>query len=361
MWLRRSIPPLDALNPRRICIVKPSALGDVIQSLPVLAALRSRWPESQIAWVVKDCFADLLTDHPELDEVIPFDGQARGRRFLVELLRIGRLLRTRNYDLAIDLQGLLRSGAMVRATGAPRRVGFSCGREGSTWCYTDILPVNDADESVLLRYWKVAQALGVQSEIPPVRLGLNTTHEEFAARQLESLPRPILAIHPSAGWATKRWPEHHFLRIAHLAREHYQAGIVIVGGRDAMPAGRLIADSGIAPVVDLTGRTTLRQLAAVVSRVDAMLSGDSGPMHLAAAMGTRVVSLFTCTNTIRHAPFGQEQRVVATRVPCAASHRKVCPVMDCMRELLPARVWPTLSAALLEAQEAAKQAPAKVA
>ncbi|MEZ6065556.1 MAG: glycosyltransferase family 9 protein [Planctomycetaceae bacterium] len=346
MWPLRSRPPLTTLQPRRICIVKPSALGDIVQSLPVLSALRERWPDAHISWVVKECFSDLLVDHPELDEVIPFNGSARRSRFFIELARLGRVLRSRDYDLAIDLQGLLRSGAMVQATGARRRIGFSCGREGSTLCYTDIVPVGPGDIPVTERYWKVVRALGIDVDIPPVQLGLRPEHHQFATQAVSGLDGPILAIHPSAGWETKRWPVHHFERIARLAYQRHRASILLIGGKDAMPAAAQIRKSAIGPMLDLTGRTTLRELAAVISQSDVVLSGDSGPMHLAAAMETRVVSLFTCTNTIRHAPYGQEHRVVATRVSCAASHRKVCPMMDCMRELTPLRVWPMLSATL---------------
>lgn len=351
MFGRRSRPPLSTLNPRRICLIKPSALGDIVQTLPVLAALRLRWPEAHITWVVKECFADLLQDHPQLDEIVTFQDTFKGSAFLPELLRLGRVLHRRPYDLAIDLQGLLRSGLMAWASGAPRRVGFSCGRECSTWCYTDIVDVPPTDMPVTSRYWKVVSALGGTPLVPPAALGLQATHRQWALRQMQGLPRPLLAIHPGAGWATKRWPARHFARLAALAAHHFGAGIVLVGGPEYREEGRYIAAACLGPVVDLTGRTTLRELAAVLELSDVVLSGDSGPMHLAAAVGTRVVSVFTCTNVVRHAPYGQEHRVVATTVPCAASHKKICPHphMICMEELTPQRVWPVLSQALNEA------------
>lgn len=349
MFGQRSRPPLSTLNPRRICLIKPSALGDVVQTLPVLAALRQRWPGAHITWVVKDCFADLLEDHPQLDEIITFQDASKGGAFLPELMRLARILRRQPYDLAIDLQGLLRSGLMALVSGAPRRVGFSCGREFSTRCYTDIVDIPPTDMPVTQRYWKVVSALGGAPEVPPSIIGVQPWHRQWAVQKLYSLPRPILAIHPGAGWQTKRWPARHFARIAALASHHFGAGIVLIGGPECRDDGRYIAATCLGPVVDLTGGTSLRQLAAVVEQADVVFSGDSGPMHLAAAVGARVVSVFTCTNVVRHAPYGQEHRVVATQVPCAASHKKVCPLMACMDELTPHRVWPMLAEALGEA------------
>ena len=344
-------PPLALLEPRRVCIIKPSALGDIVQTLPVLTALRSMWPRAHISWVVKDCFADLLADHPELDQVVPFQHRPIGRKLFGEMARLFRVLHREPYDLAIDLQGLLRSGAMAVASGAPRRIGFSCGREGSRYCYTDQIEVPLHDIPVTERYWKVVSALGGPDEIPAARIGIQETHRAWAARQLELLSGPVLAIHHGAGWLTKRWPARHFARIAGMAQRKFDAAIVLIGGNDCRTEGAEIARACSGPVLDLTGRTSLRELAALSEAVDVVLSGDSGPMHLAAAMGTPVVSLFTCTNVTRHAPFGQEHRVLASHVPCAASHRKVCPAMVCMDELTPFRVWPLLSQTLQQVCE----------
>jgi len=287
--------------------------------------------------------------------VVPFQHRPIGRKLFGEMSRLFRVLHREPYDLAIDLQGLLRSGAMALASGAPRRIGFSCGREASTWCYTDQIEIPPQDIPVTQRYWKVVSALGGVGEIPAARIGIQPSHHDWARRQVNALPGPVLAIHPGAGWQTKRWPARHFARIAEMAFRTFGASVVLIGGNDCRAEGAEIAAQCSGPVLDLTGRTTLRELAALSAAVDLVLSGDSGPMHLAAAMGTPVVSLFTCTNVTRHAPFGQEHRVVATQVPCAASHRKTCPLMYCVDELTPFRVWPMLSRTLAEVCEQPSQ------
>src|SRR5262249_9477786 len=156
--------PLAELDPRRIVLIKPSALGDVINALPALCALRRRFPRAHITWVVNRSYVPLLQGHPDLDATLPFDrgGSRRGwPGRLRALFSFCRQLRAGAFDLAIDLQGLFRSGLMTRATGAPRRVGLAGAREGARWFYTDIVP----DPGVralhaVERCWLAARALG---------------------------------------------------------------------------------------------------------------------------------------------------------------------------------------------------------
>jgi ADP-heptose:LPS heptosyltransferase len=150
-------------------------------------------------------------------------------------------------------------------------------------------------------------------------------------------------IHPGAQWQTKRWPPEHFAVLAHRAQEIHRVGVVLVGGPGDAPLCSQIESRLTGPVANLAERTDLLQLAALSARADVFLSGDTGPMHLAAAAGARVVSVFTCTSPLRAGPRGNHERVVA------ASYRKRCNSLICMQELLPHRVWPVLNAALTEA------------
>lgn len=341
--------PLDQLNPGRICLIKPSALGDVVQSLPVLAGLRRRWPNAHISWVIHRGLAGILAGHPQIDELIPFDRAARGWQRIGSSWELARRLWQSKFDLTIDLQGLMRTGLMTLATGAARRVGFASAREGAPWAYTDRVEVENRLQSAVTRYWLVARALGCAEPMPPAaRFGLTPAHEAWGAEQLAALPRPRLAIHPGAQWATKRWPPEHFAALAERAQREFGAGVLLVGG----PGERALADRIAArlrgPLVNLAERTNLLELAAVLASADVACSGDTGPMHLAAALGTRVVAVFTCTNPVLAGPYGSGHRVVATHVHCAASYRKTCPTMICMEELTPERVWPALAAALGE-------------
>src|SRR5438105_337776 len=155
-------------TPTRIVLIKPSALGDIVHSLPVLTALRQRFPAAHIAWVVNKSYEPLLRGHPDLDETIAFDRNALraglGDTVLTYLRFLARLS-NRRFDLAIDLQGLFRTGAMTWASGAPRRMGLSSAREGAAHAYTDCIRVPDAENlHAVDRYWLVAEALGVKTK-----------------------------------------------------------------------------------------------------------------------------------------------------------------------------------------------------
>lgn len=341
-------PALADLNPQRILLIKPSALGDVVQTLPLLTALRERWPDAHIAWVIKESLADLLTGHPDLDEVITYKDRARRLHYARALADLWIRLRRTPYDLAIDVQGLMRSGGMALASRAHRRVGFSTAREGAGLAYTDEIPVPTLQMPATQRYWLIAQALGLSNEVSPARIGLTPEYRQWAGEQLRDLPRPILAVHPGAKWQTKRWPAEHFAELCQRAVATFGAGVVLLGGPEIATECQHVATSLPGQAVNFAGRTSLRQLAAVADAADTFLSCDSGPMHLAAALGTPVVGVFTCTSPLRAAPHGDGHRSVQTEVSCAASYLRTCPHLKCMSELTPERVWPALNAVLSE-------------
>lgn len=342
----RCLLPLDQLQPRRVCIVKPSALGDVVQSLPILAALKDRWPQASFAWVIHRGLAGLLAGHPDLDEVLPFDRGARGLRQLGASFSLGCALRRAKFDLAIDLQGLLRSGLMTAATRAERRLGFVDAREGARWFYTDRIATPPDVQAAVDRYWLFAAALGCTGSPPAARLGIMPEHVSWARAQLAGLPRPVLMIHPGAQWQTKRWPPASFAAVATRAHREFGAGLALVCGPGEESLCREVAERTEAPTVNLAGRTGLLQLAALSREADLFLSGDTGPLHLAAALGTPVVGLYTCSSPLRAKPHGPGHQVVATQVSCAASYLKTCASLACLDDLSPARVWPAVAAGL---------------
>jgi lipopolysaccharide heptosyltransferase I len=337
--------PLSDIEARRICLIKPSALGDVVQALPVLSALRGRFPEAHIAWVVNRSYAGLLADHPHLNEIIAFDRGAGGvlsraaRRGFAEL---NAGLRERQFDLVIDLQGLLRSGLMARATAAARRVGMSDSREGARFCYTDIVPMPVESTSAVERYWRVAAALGAGDTVKQFVVGLGASDRDWAAR---AIGRPVglrVAIHPGARWATKRWPAAYFAELARRIGREFGATFILVGGPEESMTAAALESALAGQSVNLVGKTSLKQLAAVFGDVHLVITNDSGPMHLAAALGTPVVGIFTCTSPDRARPFGSGHLLIGTEVWCAASYLKKCSRMDCMTELTPDRVWPAI-------------------
>jgi heptosyltransferase I len=257
-------------------------------------------------------------------------------------------LRRRQFDLVLDLQCLLRSGLMARASGARRRVGLGSAREGARWFYTDIVPVPDYDTTHAVdRYWRVAEALGIDDQSLRFHVPIPERARTWAAEMLANQPRPWIMVGPGSRWQTKRWPPTHFAQLVDRARRRFGGTAILVGGHDEMTlAGEVKKEMAVAGVLDLTGRTSLPQLAAVLERADLMIANDTGPLHLAAALGRPVAAPYTCTSVLQTGPYGQKLAAVQTTVWCQASYLKRCNRMECMAELTPDRLWPQVNEVL---------------
>ena len=334
------------MTPRRVAILKPSALGDIAHALPVLTALKAKWPATAFTWVANRAFAPLLEGHPDLAEVLPFDRAVMTdwRRAAIAANRLAGELRRRRFDLVLDLQGLLRTGLMAAATGAPVRVGLRQSREGARHFYTHLV---DAPEQLhaVERNWRVAEYLGATG---PKRFVLPEHPAETAAAResIQHLPHPVVAVAAGARWLTKRWPAEHFATLLNRTA----ASALLVGAADDRDLHRRLSAKLTIPFADLTGQTPLPLLSALLREVDAMLANDTGPLHLAAALGTPCVAPFTCTSPSRHGPYTSPAGGIPTRVACAASYLRDCPNnLICFGELTPSRLEEPLRAALAHA------------
>lgn len=328
------IPLLEDV-PARIGLVKPSALGDVVQTLPILTALRHKFPTSHITWIVNRGFSGLLEGHPHLDAVLPFDRKGG----VLQFARFLQQLRSQRFDWVIDLQGLLRSGVMSFATRARRRIGLKSAREGAGWFYTDVVDDTQVSHAVD-RYWSVIDALGGGERhfvLDPKPDALT-----WAQDQLRDLPRPWLGVGVGARWLTKRWPTRHFAELVSRMFTTFGGSAIFIGAPDEADLARDAISRIIGPSLDLTGKTTLPHLTGVLSQVDLLLSNDTGPLHLAAALGRPVLAPYTCTQVRRNGPYGPLSRAVETTVDCRGSYVRTCPHMKCMDELTPDRLWPLL-------------------
>jgi len=337
-------------NPRRIALIKPSALGDIVHALPVLTALRRRFPTARITWVVNTAYEPLLRGHPDLTDTLPFDRGAF-KRGLVESLRYAASfaaeLRRRRFDLVVDLQGLLRSGLMCLASGAPVRVGFANAREGSRYAYTHKVRVPDADRiHAVDRYWRVAEFLGAGDRPKQFHVPLDRAEVEAVRADLAGLPRPWVAVAAGAKWVTKRWRPAYFAELLRRGQAAFGGTALFVGTADDTALSQEVARHLDGPSRDLAGRTSLPRLTALLAECDLMLANDTGPLHLAAALGTPCVAPYTCTRVALHGPYTFPAGGVETRVPCRGSYRKACGNMVCLPELTPDRLWPVFAEVL---------------
>ncbi len=346
----KSLVPLQDYPARRIALIKPSALGDIVHSLPVLTALRRRYPDAYIAWVVNRGYEPLLRGHADLNATLPFERGASKSGLLGAVWNYGtffRRFRREEFDLVIDLQGLLRSGLMAASSGATRRVGLSSAREGATLFYTDVVRVADFNAiHAVDRYWLVAEALGV-GHLPKIfHVPLLEADRQWAAGFLRDCSRPWLVFGVGSRWVTKRWPPGHFAALARQAQAYVGGTILFVGGHEEMPLAKETMKNLRGPMRDLTGHTTLPRLAALLAVADGVVANDTGPLHLAAALGRPVVAPYTCTKVRLNGPYGAETGAIETRVWCQGSYLKRCKRMDCMAELTPDRLWPVLQEVL---------------
>lgn len=336
-----------------MAVVKPSALGDIAHAVPVLPALRHLFPTAHISWVVNRSYAPLVAGHPHLDAVLPFDrgSFSRGLTAVAYSVQFANLLRKQRFDLVLDLQGLLRTGLMTAATAAPVRIGFANAREGSRHFYTHRVEVPDADRiHAIDRYWRVIESLGGGHLRKEFVLPVDAKELAAVDAELAPHPRPWVAVAAGARWLTKRWPVGAFADV--LNRVFREAGgtAVLVGAKDDTGLSADLASRLTGPHVDYTGKTGIEKMVAVLKRADVMLSNDTGPLHVAAALGVPCVAPYLCTKPVLHGPYsahGQPTHGVPTTVACAGSYLRQCPHgLVCMGDLTPDRVWPALAEVL---------------
>ena len=243
-------------------------------------------------------------------------------------MRFVKRLRSARYTTVIDLQGLLRSGIFARLSGARTRIGLAGSREGASRFYTHIIPVAGEMSSVD-RYMLAAEALGAPADEPRMfGLPINDDHRLAASRLLgdHGLPegRAYVALIPGARWDTKRWPAEKWAALVRQIRGDLDLVPVVVGGPDERATIERILALDCGPLVDLVGRTDLKSLWAVLEGAEAVVTNDTGPMHMASAAGRAVVAIFGPTNVRRTGPYGEGHVLLEGRADCAPCYGREC-------------------------------------
>ncbi|QDT37839.1 Lipopolysaccharide core heptosyltransferase RfaQ [Stratiformator vulcanicus] len=339
---------LADVDPERIAIIKPSALGDVVQSLPLLPILKERYPHASITWVIRDSLAGLLERHPLIDRLILY----RRKGGPSDWVRMAKELRAAKFDLVLDLQGLLRTGLMTLATGSPVRVGLETAREGSHLTCTEIIPNTSRFVPAHQRYWRIAEAIGCGELRSTATIRVAKTELDAARELLSGLRGAVLAVAPGTVWETKRWPVDRFAAVCAKAYRQYGCSTVILGAPNEASLGAELERTlsrfvPRATVLNLAGQTSLQGLAALLATADIALTNDSGPMHIAAAVGTPVCAVFTCTDPQRSGPRDEHFEFVQTGLSCGGSYHRTCPHrgtghLACHSELEVGRVFAAL-------------------
>ncbi len=326
--------------PRRVLLIKPSALGDVMTALPVLHALRRAFPEAHIAWVIKDALAEAIAHEPDLDEVIEFRRKAIGRAWrslagVGELRALKRRLRESRFDWAIDLQGLFRSGWLARATRAPLRIGFADAREGAGVFYTKTVDAPMASTHTVDRNLALCRALGVEVGEVDMRLTVSEAGRAFAAAfqaQRSLQPGRYLVVNAPTTWATKRLPVRTWRKVvAELAGE---TPIVLTGTPADVDLCERIGDDAPGEVHVAAGLTGIAEYIALIASSAGVVGCDSAAKFIAEAAGVGSVTLIGPTQADRTGPWRRGEVVLAP-VPCQGCLKKRCSHVTCMEMIGP--------------------------
>ena len=334
---------------KNILIVKLSAIGDVIHALPVAQALKEKFPQAKITWVVEPPAYDLVRDNPCIDHVIVFEKKKFKSigGFLSNIGKLKRELRREKFDLSLDLQGLFKSAAIAWLGNAKEKLGYCNMREGSDRISRPVIG-KYVGGHIVERYLDVARAAGCEEKPAKFPFQITDREREEARSRLKqagaSPENPYVVLPVGANWPNKRWPVKHFAR---LAEQLYEQGIipVLAGGgvNDERLAVEIAAGMEIPPI-DLVGKTNLRQLAALLAGARAAVGGDTGPMHLAAALEVPAIMLMGPTDANRNGPYGQPDHAIEAGHSCQHCWKRACPYeRDCLAKITPESVWEKLA------------------
>jgi lipopolysaccharide heptosyltransferase II len=351
----------DWTEPRSLLLVQLDHLGDAILTTGLVRGLRARWPRVAIDVLAAPWNAEVFRACPEIRTVHlsrrnRFGGGSPWR-WMAELVACGLRLRRQRYDLAIDVRGEAPLAALLWLGGARRRVGWDCG--GGGFLLTDspqYVPGRPEVESrqAILTLLGGGPPAGHSAWVPGLDAG--PAARRALRRELARLPqpdRPLVVAHVGSGMRAKRWPVEHWRRLAQRLIDEFGIRVVLVGtAEDRATARAIIGSTPPLALDDWTGLFDLKQLTALVERAAVFVGADSGPAHLAAAVGTPVVALFSGTNDPRQwSPWGPQVTVLRHETSCSPCHRTECPLAGhpCMSGLVPERVLEAVRSKLYDA------------
>ena len=332
---------------RKILLIKLSAVGDVVHTIPVLNKLRRRFPAAQLDWLVTPPIAELLRHNPAISNVIEFAREDWSRPLSAKpFVSYGRLaahLRASGYDLVVDMHGQFRTAVLTLATAAPARIGFDRprakvwdasprkfspearkhawqgAREGSWLAYTHHIPVPTLDLHAVDRYLNVAPLLGLADGPPdfsfPIPPAADVRIDSLLRSHKVGGAAGLVTMAPGTVWETKHWDSDKFASVArHFLREGF--AVALMGTRRERAVCEEVAQ--LAPgVANVAGETTLSELAALIRRSAISVTNDSGPMHLAVALDRPVVSIFGPTDPVWIGPYSRTDAVLQASLPCS--------------------------------------------
>jgi heptosyltransferase I len=302
-----------------ILLIKPSSLGDIVLTLPALSALRRNFPNAKITWMVRPEFAPLIEGHPHLDATILFDRKRLAKAWhdpsaFAALMSLIAQLRREHFDAILDLQGLFRTASLAWLSGRGQRFGPIWRREFAYYFYTTAVPVQTQWVHVVDYYMKIVETMGandltVEFTLPAKAEAVKSVAELLSRHKIE--PERYAVLIPGSAQTSKCWPAERFGALANrLARDH-ALSIVATGSAAESPMIDQISRHASNPIVNLAGQTSLPQLVEVLRSARIVITNDTGPGHIAAALGKPLVMMFSWSNPLRVGPYKRPECVVA--------------------------------------------------
>ena len=311
----------------KILVIKLSSLGDLFHALPTVHNLKVGL-NAEIHWVTTDAYVDLVKCFADVDRVIPFHRKSFFRNlkpFLADL-------KSTEYDMVIDLQGLMKSAIVTSFAKAKRKIGPSHHREGAGIFYGEVCGAKNKDRHAVEENLDIIDHLKLERMKPEflVNVPASTVTEK----------KPRIAVVPASRWDTKNWPEECFVDVMKRLRKLKDASFFLLGGAgEKNVCGRIAKELGDG-VVDMAGKNTLIETCSLLKEMDLVICNDSGPMHMAAAMGVPVLAVFGPTDHARTGPYGDAHRVITAQIDCRPCFSRTCnkPGVPCLEGVTPERV-----------------------
>jgi len=342
---------------KKIAIVKLSAIGDVVHALPVSAALRERFPKAHLSWIVQGKNREILEGNPDLDEIIVFDKNRWMREIpyphrtvfvLWEMYRFGRGLRRSGFDLVIDLQGLIKSGLLTWLTGAGTRIGFSpdyC-REPANVRFTNCqVTPSRGDVHIVDQCLSLVRELGSDTGRKRFTIHVPSQDQAYISEFLDKKKVPLdswmVVINPGAGWETKLWCVENYADLADRIVSELGGVVIFLWGPSELSMVKSIRKKMRQPSWRACP-TNLKQSLALMQRAHLFVAGDTGPLHMAAALGIPCLGIYGPSSPERNGPYGDLHRVVQAEVACKNCFRRFCSQKICMKSVSVDQVMNTL-------------------
>ncbi len=338
-------------NPKNILIIRLSAIGDVVNVLPALRLLRFHFPNSKITWLVEDRASEILTDHPDIDEVIIYPRKKwqskilkinKSLKIISEALSFYKRLRRNHYDLVIDFQGNLKSAVMNLITGSGNRIGFGRGYCKEFNYLSTQYQAYPAGKKIhrIEKNLSLLKELGIETRFLRPELPVSKEDEEYISKFINKNANPslpIIIIHPGTSkfGSFKQWPMRNYTLLADMILEKYEANIIFTWGSDEFGAIKEIVKNMKHKAFPACETSAIKQLIQLIKCSSLFIGGDTGPLHIASIMDIPVVGIYGPKDPAIYGPYNGKAIVIKKDIPCSPCKKRTCGDPICMSSILP--------------------------